>query len=189
MKRVTAMLLICVYLAISIFSLAEESVKGTWEGDIYTNQYSGITFTLPEGWIHDDEKLSPSPVMDLIVADESGENAVAIAYLNSNAIQQLIPSDILGPYSQLIQNSLSFLSEQMILELFTSAITANDKTAKTQIDEIVIGDTAYVMLRSGMNDGALMQCVLIHIDGSYLSVLMFSSSNGMETERFLECFS
>lgn len=189
MKRTICSLLAGIFLLLAHASLADNNAQGTWADTVYKDPSTGITFTLPEGWIHDDEMLSPGPMMDVIVSDESGANAIAIACMDSSTIVQLIPSDILGPYGKLIENSMQMLSERMILELFTSAITGNDANAKTQIEEVMVGNATYVMLRSDMNGSALLQCILLRIEGAKLSVLMFSSSSGMETEQFLAWFS
>lgn len=184
-KRIA--LLLAILCLLPTFCVGAES-DGIWDGNRYTNQVSGVHFTLPENWVKNPEGALPNSFFDVIVSDQTGENAIAIGLIDLSALVQMMSPGAIGPYAGLL-DQIDSIDEEAILGFLTSMVTSGQFGEKSEAKMVSVGDSEYLMISILQEDESLMQSILIRSAGKWTSFILFSSSDQTESEWFLAHFS
>ena len=168
-----------------------EAAPGVWDGKQYTNQQSGVHFTLPENWVFDPDHLLPNPFFDVLASDQTRANAIAIGWIDLSELIKLVPAEALGPYAGVIsQMDLSKFDSRIIMSMITSMFKGNfGGDSGVQSSAIMVGDAEYTLIAIDLYEGALLESLLLRPAGRQMSVIMFSSSDHTGVEWFLSHFS
>ena len=129
-----------------------EFTAGEWNGSVYTNEFAGITFNLPDGWSrYNDEDLAEMMQISLdIVADN---NAFAQKIAELSTVYGMIANDQSGNSIQVVfENLLVTGNKDMttteyldtVLPMLEATYTEYGFTCNVQdVTTVMIGETEY----------------------------------------------
>ena len=165
-------------------------VRGTWEGNIYTNQYADLSFSMPDSWfIANDEEIAE--MMNLskeMLTDKSVFSEEKVASLA--VIFDMIAGDYMAGENVLIQlEKIShipghkYLKEEEYLEITKQDLEkANLGYIFEEKEEILIGDYPYLKMSGEIENSSLEQIYLARKFDDYMFCIVITSSIGNATE-------
>ena len=196
-KSVSLILVLCMILLLvgcnseNVPDKDPEPTRGVIEGDIYTNEYLGFTFTKQESWIYSTdeeiaalmnigaemlgekftEALKNNPtVYDMMAIDTLTGSSVNIGYEN---LSKTFSSNItVEQYIEVLKNQISSIATSGI------AITFPD-----EFDVVTFGDTDFtrVIATTSMNGFSLTQVYYLNkADGFMRFIIVTAMDNNIE---------
>lgn len=203
MKKIICVLFAAVLLlSVCGCSSEIEFTAGEWKGNVYTNEYAGINFKMPDDWTHyTDEQLAETMKLSIDAAAGSDEYAQKIAELAT-------------VYGMVAMNPEMTANVQVVFENVTVSGN-NDMTARGSLDIVVpafietfayygmeseadeykiisIGDQEYVFcLVSIYNEGAVVveNGFACKRDGDYITSIVVNSAKEGGVDEILSYFS
>ena len=150
-----------------------ESIKGTYNGDVYENGYMGYKFTKPSDWTYSTEEeiaamfensgLGDTDFCDMLVLDSSTGNNINILYS--------IASDInLEDYLVQSENEIKQIGENLgMTSTFSSHESVklgNIDCMRVEIESDIQGTKMYQACYAAYADGVLMNVTITVNDGT-----------------------
>lgn len=123
-------------------SQALELTRGTVEGDTYTSEFAGITFTLPEGWIFGtDQELAELMNMTADTMAEEGQGMTA-EMMKQQTIFDMMAKDPATGNNVLVQieNLAASMSTNMTVEQYVDVTI--ESTAGLAGYDFAVGETS-----------------------------------------------
>ncbi len=160
---------------------AKEFARGSWAGNVYTNDSLGLTVTVPENWeIADDEELAE--LMGLTVENLSGEG------LSEEFLKVQNTYDMKAQDSELGSNVI-VMAENLAVSAGGTAYSEKDYAAlimNTLPEElgysfddgetVTIGGRDYYHIHASAYEGLLAQDYLFSRIGKYMAIVIISYS-------------
>ena len=115
----------------------KEFSMGEWNDNVYTNDFLGLKFNLPEGWVYSsDEEIAEMMNLGTELLNDDQKVAAEVSKLN-NAYYIVANDPNTG-------NSVSIISEKPIMEISTDYYINQLKTQLSSVDSIKyeIGETS-----------------------------------------------
>lgn len=167
----------------------KELSRGTISGDVYTNEFSGFTFTKPAEWNY----LSDEELMQLIDAGQEvlDFNALQETLSKTASVYDMSVSDAYGNgvivcYENTMLTALRKLTVDEYIEAFKSQLqNVSDYTYEfISSEDVKLGDTEYrkLVCNITVNNVELTQAIYITVIDQYaISVTITSVTESVET--------
>lgn len=179
---------------------AEEATisRGTIDGNVYTNDFAGFSFTKPDDWTFmTDEELTATinagqsamdlssiektlaetaSVYDMGVVDPYSSNNVMVAYENTLISGKRIVSE--SEYLEETKKTLETRATGITYESF-------------DIEDVTLGDTTFKKMTctATANGATIEQAIIVKGMGKYVVLITITSMNGEEFSTFEAMFS
>ena len=195
-KRLLALTLALLILLVGCGSAAYGPMRGTWSGNIYTNEYVGITFTLPDTWIAATDaeiamllnvSMDALPVPGAAIPDGAWDE---LHFYDMLAQSHYTGSSIIIMYERLTNEEAS-LSEREYLELMREVMEEEMPEYSTFIiadSTTRIGSDDWYLLTVEYQHG-VWQHYFINERGGYIRGILVTIYGQDSMEDILEMFS
>jgi len=201
MKKILCALL-AVLMMMSIVGCSTESAKfdaGKVVGNVYTNEYAGLTFTAPDGWTFaSDEEIADlmGISMDLVTENEAAQK---IAELTTVYGMMAKSADQLSNVQVVFENTAlsgSKLSAEEYVEIIASQLdTVYDDFGATyeasDIRTIKIGANEYIYMDIFVDLGGVVLeqgYACRKVDSKYMANIVITAYEEGGAAALLECF-
>ena len=170
-----------VVVSIPNIQTADESMRGIWDGDVYTSEYLGLSFTLADGWnVHNEAEIAD--VLDIaegIISD-------AGAYIPANAdvfTDMTVSNAVTGANVQILFERLPFyVTEQEYIEMAAKRIELIGGLANANSGTNRIGSYDWYSLDTEMDFGIIVYGrQFITIQDGFVRSIIISYVDGSET--------
>lgn len=173
-----------------IASKSGELTRGVWDGNTYTSEYAGITFTMPENWISaTDEQIASMMSVSVDIMSDAGLE-VSEEMLQLQAIYDMMATDTLTGTSVLVMyenlavvvGGSSYTEKQYLEEVSKQLDTASMGNANEEItEETLCGNTYTVMkVELEVQDISATQYYYMRKIDKYMQGIIISVMNGDE---------
>ncbi len=190
MKKILALVL-CVVVCLSVSGCGEKKevqyakapeasvpAKGAWDGNVYTNSFSELTFEKPEGWISatDDElatlDVAEGVFYDMMCQDPETGSQVAIMH------EELL----------LTTGSIT-ITEDMYIESLSESFYNSGLEVISQ-EDVTIGENTYksVMVYGEAEDISMTQYSIVRKVGNTMVSIMVVAFNDTDIEEIIAYF-
>jgi len=146
MKKLLAILLTAVLVCMlaACGADAKKLTRGTVEGDVYTSEYSGLTFTKPASWVYSsDEDIAAATNLSAEMYGEEFEKLLEnnTTVYDMMAIDSLTGNNIIVSYENLSRSFASNITEEQYVEAMKKqfaeisymTVTLDEKTEKVTL--------------------------------------------------------
>jgi hypothetical protein len=172
----------------------KELSRGTWNDDVYTNEFAGIQFTLPEGWlVATDEEIANIMGMGAEVMGDDAKWAMEAA--KQASIYDMMAQDPvkMNNVSIMFQNlSMSVggtnISEKDYLEILEAQMKGIETLDYTYGDpyETTINGVTFQTLRAETNN--IAQYYMVHRQDKYMVAVILTLVDDTDIEDILAQF-
>ncbi len=197
MKRIAVFALVLI-VALGMFAGCAKAPKlerGTWSDDVYTNTFSGVTYTLPEGWVAaTDEEIKS--IMNT-GAEAAGIDDTTMDIANMKVVYDAFVADqatgtnIIFSFENLkLSIGGTGMDEKEYVEAVKSQLTSVGNISYTTGDEYnkeVCGEQWYV-LETKPDTGNMEQYYLVRRIGNYMANIIVTIVGGDTLDSVLEQF-
>lgn len=190
MKRIAifALVLIVALGALAGCSKAPALERGTWNDDVYTNTFSGVTYTLLEGWVAATDEEIKSVMNTGAEAAGIDESTMDIANLkvvyDAFVADQLTGTNIIFSFENLkLSIGGTGMDEKEYVEAVKSQLVSVGDISYTTGDEYekdVCGEQWYV-LETKPDTGNMEQYYLVRRVGNYMASIIITLVGEGET--------
>ena len=169
----------------------KELSRGTWDGDVYTSEFAGLKFTLPEGWTRstDEEIAEVMQLGEEVLADEGKYNS-ELAKLTT-------------VYDMMAKSADQTANIQVMMEKTTYDVDAYAATLKKGLEEVqsipyevgeptettICGNTYKAVTATVEMSGVKMeQSYYIRVEGDYMVAIIVTSAGDMTVSEIMSNF-
>jgi hypothetical protein len=177
--------------------LDRKLVRGSWNDDVYTNEFADIRFTLPEGWLAaTDEEIAN--LMGLAAETLEDEDKWAVEAAKLTTVYDMMAQD------PATGNNIIVMFENLSMVIGGTSMSEEDylKSAKEQVASMSlmdytfnepyhteIGGVQYLTSRADSADIGLSQYYLMHKQDKYMVALIVTIFDETDAEDIIGQFS
>lgn len=177
--------------------LDRKLVRGSWNDDVYTNEFADIRFTLPEGWLAaTDEEIAN--LMGLAAETLEDEDKWAVEAAKLTTVYDMMAQD------PATGNNIIVMFENLSMVIGGTSMSEEDylESAKEQVASMSsmdytfnepyhteIGGVKYLASRADSADIGLSQYYLMHKQNKYMVALIVSIFDETDAEDIIGQFS
>lgn len=166
--------------------------RGTWDGNVYTNTFAGITYTKPEDWVAaTDEEIAELFGEEFTVADlENTEQQVIM--------DTMVQNPVTGTNMFVQFENLSMLIGGMnmttdtYLDVTKSQLTAMDSmnyNVNADYSDIELSGNTYRVLEADVSDMNTKQYYCCRKEGKYMIAITITVMGDDSVDDIYNCFS
>ncbi len=174
---------------------------GSWNGNVYTNDFASITYTEPDGWSH----ASPDELLEMLGASiemgaDDNELAAKIAEMSNYYALHSANANGTGNAQILFENLAitgnKSMEAQEYLELVTSQLESEYaamelETSLGEVETIQIGGNDYlsVTIECSMDGTVLLEQVYaVRKIDKYMASIIITASLDVTADSIIDCF-
>ena len=161
----------------------KEFTRGIWQEDVYTSEYAGVTFRLPEGWT----KASALELESMTEYSEDGSilNVTELYAQEESGASVLLMVDDLTRYDALQALPAAEYAREVALQL--EADEELDLTVTTG-ETMKLCGAEYACVKAVLEKPAFCQQYLIRRQGDTMVVLILTAPGKEGTEKLMGAF-
>lgn len=172
-KKLVEILCVCILIVLGILIFYDRDIRstfqGTFENEVYINEFADLTFTLPENWSYaTDEEMEN--ILGKSDSDVTYSMMAQNIYTGSNVIFMIMDC---GGYS-----------ERLMFELLKGR--EKEDTSYSDIYKVLIGNKEYSTINC--NDEMLQSYYLREIDGYMACLIVTADSNDESVDSIISNF-
>lgn len=199
MKKIISILLIISMLLLFSGCGRPRLVRGTLEGDVYTNESLGITFTKPATWVYyTDEEIAEAMEIGVEVFASDDLEAALEIYVS---IHDMMVADVLKGnnisvgYENLTDTYYAIADEERYVELIKSqyaeGVGGLTFTFGDELKKVTLGNTEFTrtVCHAFAYGVTLTQAYYLHKNGPYMAYIIVTVVDGYTLEEVEAMFS
>ena len=180
----------------------KEIVRGSWKGNIYTNEYGGFTFNMPSDWLYgSDEEIANVMKISSDLMAEAGARISSEMMKQTTVVDMAARNIHTGSNISITYENLSMqiggsqISETTYLEILKLQLTSLNPermsyTFEDAKDATISGETYKVMVCSAeyAGSGKMEQYVYVRKIDAYLLQITVTVNDGDSHNEIMSCF-
>lgn len=181
--------------------------RGIWEDNVYTNDFAGITFTAPDGFvINDDEEIAAMMQIGADVLGEGGADFPQEVLDNIASLYDMVAMDmstgssVMVMFENLTANSAlgAVVDESLYLESLKAQLEQMEAAGLIytlgDVEDYEIGGQAYKMLTATttMESAGISvemgQAYIVKKIDNYIAAIVITAGGGMDLDTMISTF-
>ena len=201
MKRILLLLLTVCMLGTMVGCGSKEKEKtisrGTIEGNVYTSEFMGLSFTKPDSWVYStDEEIAQvmNVGAEILERSEFEQKAAELATIYDMMVKDMLwGNNINISFENLVMSQASNITVEQYIETFKAlmnqqAAMMNYEFAETEAVKLGELDFSKVAATGSYSGVSFDQYIYLRKEGTYMIVITISVFDGTEASEFEAMF-